>query len=143
MEAIVKSVFTAPLATLFIVAGMLFLLIAVIGNISGKIEPGERARMASGVIGLIFLCLGLTMHFLQKTSDVPESPVISTLQSKTDQGETPSEKSRTGSETPKQEPMPRGPSAQKQEPLNSPIQTIIDGVVASIIRFDNTSDIFE
>jgi hypothetical protein len=44
MGAVIKAVFAAPLATLFIVAGMLFLLIGVVGNISGKIEPGEKAR---------------------------------------------------------------------------------------------------
>ena len=89
MEAIVKSVFTAPLATLSIVAGMLFLLIAVIGSISGKIEPGQKARIASGVVGFMFISPGLGMHWLEKTPGISESPVISTLQPKTDRGETP------------------------------------------------------
>jgi len=138
MDSIVKSVFTAPLATLFIIAGMVFLFIAVVGNISGKIEPGEKARMASGVVGFIFICLGLTMHLLQKTPGISESPVISTLQPKSDQGEIPSQKSLTGSHIPKQEPMPSSQPAQKQESLSSSIQTIYDGVVASVIRFEKS-----
>jgi hypothetical protein len=66
MEAVIKAVFAAPLATLFIIAGMLFLLIGVVGNISGKIEPGEKARLVSGVMGLLFIALGLGIHLLQK-----------------------------------------------------------------------------
>jgi hypothetical protein len=140
MDAIVKSVFTAPLATLFIIAGMLFLLIAVIGNISGKIEPGEKARMVSGVVGFIFICLGLTMHWLQKTPGAPESSVISTLQPKSNQEETPSEKSLTGSQIPKQEPISGRQSTQRQEALSSSIQTVYDGVIASIVRFEKSGE---
>jgi hypothetical protein len=62
MGELVKGVFAAPLATLFIVSGILFLLIAVVGTITGKIDPGDKARMVAGVIGLSFIVLGLTMH---------------------------------------------------------------------------------
>jgi hypothetical protein len=64
MSDIVNNIFTAPLATLFIVAGILFLLIAVVGNISGKIEPGEKGRLAAGILGLMFVVVGLTMQLL-------------------------------------------------------------------------------
>jgi hypothetical protein len=64
MGELVKEVFAAPLATLFIVSGILFLLIAVVGTITGKIEPGDKARIAAGVIGLLFIVIGLTMHIL-------------------------------------------------------------------------------
>jgi hypothetical protein len=66
MDEFVKTVFTAPVATLFIVAGILFLLIAVVGNISGKIEPGVKGRITSGVLGLTFVLIGLAMHLTQK-----------------------------------------------------------------------------
>ena len=49
MDEFIKGVLTAPLATLLIVAGILFLFVAVVGNISGKIEPGVKGRIASGV----------------------------------------------------------------------------------------------
>jgi hypothetical protein len=50
------------------------LFIAVVGNISGKIEPGEKARIVSGIVGIAFISLGLAMHLLQKTPSVSASP---------------------------------------------------------------------
>jgi hypothetical protein len=140
MDELVKSIFTAPIATLFIVSGMLFLLIAIVGNISGKIEPGQKARMLSGALGFSFLCLGLAMHWLQKTSDISESPAISTQQPKSEQSRTPSETSLTGATVPKQDPVPGRQSAQKPEAVSSSIQTIYDGVIASVVRFEKTGN---
>lgn len=70
MNEIVKGIFNAPLATIFVIAGILFLLVAVIGNISGKIEPGVKGRVISGIVGLAFIVLGLSMHFQQKATDI-------------------------------------------------------------------------
>ncbi len=39
MDEFIKSVFTAPVATLFIVAGILFLLIAVVGILAEELSP--------------------------------------------------------------------------------------------------------
>jgi hypothetical protein len=102
MGEIIKEVFTAPLATLFVIAGILFLFIAVVGNISGKIEPGERARIVSAVVGIAFIALGLAMHLLQKAPGVSESPVISSPQTKSDPPETSLQK-------PTSNPMAQGP----------------------------------
>jgi hypothetical protein len=140
MDELVKSVFTAPLATLFIVAGMLFLLIAVIGNISGKIEPGEKARMIGGVVGFMFICLGLTMHWLQKTPGASESPVISTPQPKSDPIETSPRQSTPTAQNPKQESTPGRQTSPKPEASHPSIQTMIDGVVASVVRFEKTGE---
>jgi hypothetical protein len=122
MDELVKSIFTAPIATLFIVAGMLFLLIAIVGNISGKIEPGQKARVISGALGFGFLCLGLAMHWLQKEPGRVESPVISTSRPKSEQSKTPPETPLTGATVPKQDPVSGRQSAQKQEALSSSIQ---------------------
>lgn len=69
MDEIVKGIFTAPLATVFVIAGVIFLLVAVVGNISGKIEPGAKGRVISGILGLAFIVIGLSMHFTPKTID--------------------------------------------------------------------------
>lgn len=71
MDEFIKGVLTAPLATLLIVAGILFLFVAVVGNISGKIEPGVKGRIASGVLGFAFVLIGLTMHFTQEAPRIP------------------------------------------------------------------------
>ncbi|HVY16457.1 MAG TPA: hypothetical protein VHB27_14620 [Rhodopila sp.] len=64
MEAIgevVGKILSAPTGSLLLVAGILFLLIAVVGNISGRIEPGPIGRVAGGVLGAIMVIGGLTI----------------------------------------------------------------------------------
>jgi hypothetical protein len=70
MDEIVKALFSAPLATVFVIAGLIFLLVAVVGNISGKIEPGPKGRVFSGILGLAFVIVGLAMHFTQSPDQV-------------------------------------------------------------------------
>lgn len=114
MDEFVKSVFTAPVATLFIVAGILFLLIAVVGNISGRLEPGVKGRIASGVLGLTFVLIGLAMHL--KVPQMPGSPATSQEQIKGDQlPEAP--RTPTGGETelPSEAPV-SVPSTEDKEP---------------------------
>ncbi|MCK4793965.1 MAG: hypothetical protein KAV87_60120 [Desulfobacteraceae bacterium] len=62
MEEFFTAIFNAPIATIFVVAGLLFLGIAVIGKISGKIEPGKGGRITSGVIGVILLGIGFAIY---------------------------------------------------------------------------------
>jgi hypothetical protein len=63
MTDAISGVLAAPVATLFVVGGLIFLLIAVIGNISGKIEPGPKGRLGSAVLGVALLVGGLGLHF--------------------------------------------------------------------------------
>jgi hypothetical protein len=65
MENLGKAIIGAPLANIFIIAGIIFLLIAVIGKISGKIEPGNTARVISGTAGVVFVAVGLAMHLFE------------------------------------------------------------------------------
>jgi len=62
MSDIAKSIFGAPVSTLLILAGIIFLLIGVVGNISGKIEPGPKGRFISGVIGFICMVIGIWLQ---------------------------------------------------------------------------------
>jgi hypothetical protein len=66
-----KSIFAAPLAILLIVAGILFLLIAVVGNVRGMIEPGVQGRIIAGIVGFAFFALGLTLHLLEDGLPAP------------------------------------------------------------------------
>lgn len=81
MDEIVKALFSAPLATVFVISGLIFLLVAVVGNISGKIEPGPKGRVFSGILGVAFVIVGLAMHFAQNSvppSTTPNSPTALT-----------------------------------------------------------------
>jgi hypothetical protein len=75
MEGFIEAILNAPMATLLVVAGLAFVAIAVIGEISGKIEPGRSGRIAAGVFGLIFLGIGLAMHWgVVPGPAMPEGP---------------------------------------------------------------------
>ena len=59
---LIKSVVDAPVANLCVLAGLVFLAIGVVGNISGKIQPGDPGRIAAGVLGLLLLGYGVATH---------------------------------------------------------------------------------
>jgi hypothetical protein len=50
---------------MFVLAGVIFLLVAVLGRIEGKIEPGKLGRIGASVVGTILLLVGLAMHALE------------------------------------------------------------------------------
>ena len=62
MEAVIKSVVDAPVANLCVLAGLVFLAISVVGNISGKIQPGNPGRIAAGALGILLLGYGVATH---------------------------------------------------------------------------------
>ncbi len=66
------AIFSAPVATLFIIAGLLFLAIGVVGSIKGRIQPGKTGRIMSGVAGAILIVMGLLMH--QKSGEAITHP---------------------------------------------------------------------
>ncbi len=72
MGDIVNNIISAPIANLLVFAGIIFLGIAVVGKIIGKIEPGKSGRIISGIIGMTLLIIGLFMHF--KQNQIPKQP---------------------------------------------------------------------
>lgn len=71
-----KTIATMPITQIFVIAGIIFLLIAVIGDISGKISPGKTGRIASGTIGVILLGIGFGMYFQSQTKITDKPPPI-------------------------------------------------------------------
>jgi hypothetical protein len=63
MADLLKSVFAAPVGTILIIAGICFLAVAVVGNVSGRIEPGTSGRIGAGVLGIVFLAMGLALQW--------------------------------------------------------------------------------
>lgn len=76
MGDLLKSVVTAPLPKLFIVGGLVFLGIAVVGKIRDKIDPGKWGRIASAVLGLVLVIAGLQM---QRGAATPRGTKVSRL----------------------------------------------------------------
>jgi hypothetical protein len=62
MNEMLELIFKSPVANLLIIAGLVFLGIAVVGDISGKIQPGTAGRLLSGLLGLCLLGGGLVMY---------------------------------------------------------------------------------
>ena len=62
MNELLAIIFGSPVANLLIIAGLGFLGIAVVGNVSGKIQPGTGGRLLSGLMGLCLLAGGLFMY---------------------------------------------------------------------------------
>lgn len=55
-------IFSSPIPNLFIIVGLVFLGIAVVGNISGKIQPGRGGRVLSALLGFALVGGGLWMY---------------------------------------------------------------------------------
>ena len=65
MHDVVTRLVDVPLTRMFVLAGVIFLLVAVLGRIEGKIEPGKLGRIGASVVGAIMLLVGLAMHALE------------------------------------------------------------------------------
>lgn len=63
MQELIARMVDVPLARMFVLAAILFLLLAVLGRIEGKIEPGRAGRIGATLLGVLLMFLGLTMHF--------------------------------------------------------------------------------
>lgn len=63
MQDLMARMMDVPLAHMFVLASLLFLLVAVLGRIEGKIEPGNAGRIGATLLGVILMFTGLAMHF--------------------------------------------------------------------------------
>jgi len=63
MQDIMMRLVDVPLARMFVLASIIFLLLAVLGKIEGKIGPGRIGRIGAIIGGVILLNVGLAMHF--------------------------------------------------------------------------------
>ena len=64
MQDILLRLVDVPIARMFVLAAIIFLLVAVLGRIEGKIEPGKMGRIGATVVGLVLMGMGLAMYFI-------------------------------------------------------------------------------
>lgn len=74
MNAILAAVFNAPLPSLMVVAGLFFLLLAIVSQIGGAITVSPERQKISVVIGAVLLVLGLFLHFKDALFAAPSLP---------------------------------------------------------------------
>jgi hypothetical protein len=73
MPELLRDIFHAPPATLLVVFGLFFLALAIVGKISGKIDPGDTARLISGALGGCLLVAGLVMQLTSPAGNIKKT----------------------------------------------------------------------
>lgn len=63
MQDVILKLVDVPIVRMFVLAGILFLLIAVLGKIEGKIEPGNIGRIGAAILGAVLIVIGLAMQY--------------------------------------------------------------------------------
>jgi hypothetical protein len=63
MQDVILRLVDVPMVRMFILAGIFFLFIAVVGKIEGKIEPGSMGRIGAAILGTILMLIGIAMQY--------------------------------------------------------------------------------
>lgn len=81
MQDVLLRLVEVPMVRMFVLSGLIFLMIAVLGKIEGKIEPGRIGRIGSAVLGVVLILIGLIMQFGENHDIYAKLPpnMVSTL----------------------------------------------------------------
>ncbi len=63
MQDVLLRLVDVPMVRMFVLAGIFFLLIAVLGKIEGKIEPGRIGRIGAAILGAVLILIGLALQY--------------------------------------------------------------------------------
>lgn len=74
MQDVILRLVDVPMVRMFVLAGILFLMIAVLGKIEGKIEPGRIGRLGAAILGAVLILIGLAMQFSESHDIVARLP---------------------------------------------------------------------
>ncbi|ADW70510.1 hypothetical protein [Granulicella tundricola] len=86
MDTLLNDIFHAQPYALLIIAGLVFITIAIVGSIKTYIDPGKAGRIAAGAAGAVLLCAGL---FMSKSAPATASapPAVPKVEAATHGGE--------------------------------------------------------
>lgn len=65
MQEVIKNLVDVPFARMFVLAGIIFLLVAVLGKVEGKIDPGNMGRMGASVLGIVLMIVGIVLQSME------------------------------------------------------------------------------
>jgi hypothetical protein len=65
-----------PLPTVFVVAGIVFWLLAIAGSVAGKITVRPEHQMTAGILGTILLISGLVLSYLPAPQSRPHAATV-------------------------------------------------------------------
>ena len=125
MGNIMDALKDTPIPTLLVVAGIVFLLLSIAGQLAGRIVvPPERQRQAL-LLGCVLVVVGIALHIAPPRSASPQLPAVS-----------PGPPPKTPTQTPPgASPPPPPPRASREFP------TKYDGVMAQITRFEKSGEL--
>lgn len=63
MQDVILRLVDVPMVRMFVLSGLIFLMVAVLGKIEGKIEPGPAGRIGSAILGAVLVVIGLAMQY--------------------------------------------------------------------------------
>jgi hypothetical protein len=81
MDDLLIHFIDAPVANILIVGGLAFLAIAVLGKISGKIEPDPASRIMAGILGTVLFVFGIYLHTASDRERSPQNQASTTTSS--------------------------------------------------------------
>ena len=70
MQSVISQLVDVPFARMFIISGIIFLLVAVLGKVEGKIDPGQMGRIGASVLGVVLLIVGVLLQFSERDSNI-------------------------------------------------------------------------
>lgn len=65
MRDVITNLLDVPFARMFVLAGIIFLIIAVLGKFEFKIDPGNVGRLGSTALGIGLLFIGIAMQYIE------------------------------------------------------------------------------
>lgn len=65
MQEVITRLVDVPFARMFVLAGIVFLLVAVLGKVEGKIDPGNVGRLGALVLGIALMIVGVVMQYIE------------------------------------------------------------------------------
>jgi len=65
MQQVITQLVEVPFARMFVLAGLIFLLVGVVGKVEGKIEPGRIGRIGAAVLGFMLMMVGVAMQYAE------------------------------------------------------------------------------
>lgn len=65
MQDVILKLADVPIARMFVLAGIIFLIIAVLGKVEGKIEPGQVGRIGASILGIVLMVIGVIMQYAE------------------------------------------------------------------------------
>jgi len=65
MQDVITKLVDVPFARMFVLAGIIFLLIAVLGKVEGKIEPGHMGRIGASILGIVLMVIGIALQYFE------------------------------------------------------------------------------